>query len=180
MSRHFRGQFEGKFDAKGRISVPARFRRVLEALDPNFESGRNPELAIVFGWPDRKCLEIYSVKAMDEMADEVMRMPARSERRETMTRMLGSHSQDFSLDENGRLLIPKPLLAHAGLSGEAGEEALFAGMLDKFELWQPEAYRRDTTGKFDWYDEHGNPDAPLEDMNAQTGSGANNPGSAGR
>ena len=34
MSRRFRGESHHKVDAKGRVSIPASFRRVIEASDP--------------------------------------------------------------------------------------------------------------------------------------------------
>ena len=38
MGRRFRGESHHKVDAKGRVSIPASFRRVLEAGDPNWQS----------------------------------------------------------------------------------------------------------------------------------------------
>ena len=52
--RRFRGEAENKVDAKGRISIPAPFRRILEEGDPDWSSGLNPNLVIVYGRRNRK------------------------------------------------------------------------------------------------------------------------------
>ncbi|MEM9123456.1 MAG: MraZ N-terminal domain-containing protein, partial [Pseudomonadota bacterium] len=42
MVRRFRGEFDQRVDGKGRMSIPASFRRVLEQGDPNWSSGGDP------------------------------------------------------------------------------------------------------------------------------------------
>ena len=47
MSRRFRGESIHKVDGKGRVSIPAAFRRVLEEHDPDYALGLNPNLIII-------------------------------------------------------------------------------------------------------------------------------------
>ena len=47
--RRFRGEAENKVDSKGRVSIPAPFRRVLEEGDPDWSNGVNPNFVIVYG-----------------------------------------------------------------------------------------------------------------------------------
>ena len=47
MARRFRGSEEVKVDAKGRVSIPARFRRVFEASDPDFEPGKRAQMVVI-------------------------------------------------------------------------------------------------------------------------------------
>ena len=46
--RRFRGEFHQKVDGKGRVSIPADFRRVLESGDPSWSDGKAPEFVIVY------------------------------------------------------------------------------------------------------------------------------------
>ena len=42
--RRFRGEGLNKVDSKGRVSIPALFRRVIESCDPGWTDGLQPEL----------------------------------------------------------------------------------------------------------------------------------------
>ena len=55
--RRFRGEGLKKVDSKGRVSIPARFRRVIESCDPGWTDGLQPELVIVYGDNRKNFLE---------------------------------------------------------------------------------------------------------------------------
>ena len=67
MARRFRGSETFKVDAKGRVSIPASFRRVIEACDPNWTAGSRPNIVIVYGGADRSFLEVYTMEAIEEI-----------------------------------------------------------------------------------------------------------------
>ena len=75
MARRFRGESHHKVDTKGRVSIPASFRRVLESSDPNWQPGDNPELVIVYGDHRRKFLECYTMQAIDEVDAKIDALP---------------------------------------------------------------------------------------------------------
>ncbi|MBL7946495.1 MAG: hypothetical protein JNN32_10575 [Flavobacteriales bacterium] len=50
------------------------------------------------------------------------------------------------LDANGRLLIPKPLMAYAQL----GKDIVFSGMGDRIEIWSEEQHKRALSGNVDF------------------------------
>ena len=64
MIRRFRGESLHKVDAKGRVSVPAAFRRVLEEGDPDFTGGSYPNFVVVYGGVRGNCLEGYTISAI--------------------------------------------------------------------------------------------------------------------
>ena len=68
MGRRFRGEGLHKVDSKGRVSIPALFRRVIESCDPNWKEGLPPELIIVYGDERRKFIECYTIEAIEEVA----------------------------------------------------------------------------------------------------------------
>jgi MraZ protein len=53
-----------------------------------------------------------------------------------LSRLLSSQAVDCPLDVQGRILLPAALRARAGLA----REAVVAGVLNRFEIWEPEAW----------------------------------------
>ena len=120
MSRNrFRGESTHKVDAKGRVSIPASFRRVLEAGDPNWESGQNPELVVVYGDHRRSYLECYTITAIDEVNEKIDALPRGSQERKMLQRLYDTQSQTLTVDETGRLVLPAKLRSKIDLDGEA-------------------------------------------------------------
>ena len=136
VSRRFRGESQHKVDAKGRVSIPASFRRVLEAGDPNWKSGENPELVIVYGDQSRNFLECYTIEAIEEVDRKIDRMPRGSLKRKALQRLFHGHSFPTNVDETGRLVLPAKLRKKIDLESEA----LFFATGDTFQIWKPETY----------------------------------------
>ena len=146
MLRRFRGESVHKVDQKGRVSVPAPFRRVLEEGDPDWTEGLNPNLVLIYGMPSGHCLEGYTIEGATKLDEKVSRLPSFSPERRALERLLNTHSVYAQVDENGRIVLPARLREKFGL----GEEALFAGMGEHFQVWAPGAYREDMAGIDDW------------------------------
>ncbi|MXU65416.1 division/cell wall cluster transcriptional repressor MraZ [Oceanomicrobium pacificus] len=157
MARRFRGESVHKVDSKGRVSIPAPFRRVLEEGDPDWKPGENANLVIVYGRRGRNCLEGYSMNSMSEVDDMVSDLPRYSREREILERMLNTQSVYAQVDENGRIVLPAKLRERIGVS----KEATFAGMGDKFQIWEPEAYAEDMNRIDDWLSDQGEEDDPF-------------------
>ncbi|MGB3243144.1 MAG: division/cell wall cluster transcriptional repressor MraZ [Sulfitobacter sp.] len=136
MSRRFRGESQHKVDAKGRVSIPASFRRVLEAGDPNWKSGDNPELVIVYGDEKLKYLECYTIEAIEEVDAKIDALPRGSVGRMALQRRFHGQSFPTNVDETGRLVLPAKLRKKIELDGEA----LFFATGDTFQIWKPETY----------------------------------------
>ena len=116
VSRRFRGESHHKVDTKGRVSIPASFRRVIEAADPNWTSGDAPELVIVYGDHRRSYLECYTMEAINEVDDKIDALPRGSIERKMLQRLFHGQSFPTSVDETGRLvLLGAGVLAAAGL-----------------------------------------------------------------
>ncbi len=140
MIRRFRGESVHKVDQKGRVSVPAPFRRVLEEGDPDWTEGLNPNLVLIYGRSrERPCLEGYSIRAIGEIDDMIAQLPRFSPEREIIERFINTRSVYAQVDENGRMVLSAKLREMIGLT----DEALFAGMGDKFQIWTPEGFAAD-------------------------------------
>ena len=87
-----------KIDAKGRVSIPALFRRVIELGDPNYIEGLTPELVIVYGDHRRNYLECYTIQAINELDLKIDALPRGSMERRMLQRLFHG---DFSFSFTG-------------------------------------------------------------------------------
>lgn len=138
MARRFRGEYTFKVDAKGRVSIPALFRRVIEAGDPNWTEGLRPELVIVYGDQDRDFLEVFTINAIDALDDKIAALPG-SPLKRRLQRMISGQSLPTEIDPDGRLVLPQKLREKIGLK----KEAFFIASGDTFQIWQPDTFAED-------------------------------------
>lgn len=166
VGRRFRGESHHKVDAKGRVSIPASFRRVVEAADPNWNSGDQPELVIVYGDHRRNYLECYTMEAIDEVDAKIDRLPRGSMERKMLQRLFHGQSFPTSVDETGRLVLPAKLRQKIGLD----KEAFFIAAGDTFQIWNPETYEQEEAAKTEaWLDELPEDFDPLVFLDAKQG-----------
>jgi MraZ protein len=102
------------------------FRRALE---------RAGEVSLVVT-PLDQCLAVYPGSEWDRLEAQLRALPAFSKPVKALTRLLASRAADCSLDVQGRILLPPLLREAAGLE----REALLVGVLNRFEIWSPEAW----------------------------------------
>ena len=92
MTRRFRGESVHKVDQKGRVSVPASFRRVIEEGDPDWGAGVNPTFVLIYGMPSGNCLEGYTMAGAQALDEKVSRLPSFSKQRRALERLLNTQS----------------------------------------------------------------------------------------
>jgi MraZ protein len=122
----FKGTYRHKIDPKGRLPVPAPFRRSLA------EAGAPTLVVTVLD----QCLAAYPPVEWARLEAQLAALPAFSRPVKTLARMLTSRAADCALDGQGRILLPPALRAAAGL----GREAVVVGVLNRIEIWGPEAW----------------------------------------
>ena len=125
----FRGRYEHAIDAKGRTSLPARFREVLQAAG----DGR---LVITTGLD--ACLVAYPMAEWNAFEERLSRLPQFDPQVAQLRRIYVSGAVDVEIDRLGRLLIPSTLRDHAHLE----RDAVWAGMGKYVELWSKERWGR--------------------------------------
>ena len=168
VARRFRGESHHKVDTKGRVSIPALFRRVLEAEDPNWRDGDTPELVIVYGDDRRKYLECYTVNAIDEVDDKIDALPRGSMERQMLQRLFHGQSFPTSVDETGRLVLPAKLRQKIGLEAEA----FFIAAGDTFQIWNPATYEEEELSRTEaWLNELPDDVDPLTFLDQVPGQG---------
>ncbi|MFN3954747.1 MAG: division/cell wall cluster transcriptional repressor MraZ [Pararhodobacter sp.] len=143
MARRFRGEYHQKVDGKGRVSIPALFRRVIEAADPDWREGLRPNLVIVYGTATQPQLDCYTIEAIDEIDRRIDRMKPGSMERKMLERIYHGHSLPAQVDEDGRIVLPARLRDKTGLEGEA----FFIASGDHFQIWKPETYEAEETAR---------------------------------
>ena len=127
----FRGNYQLTMDVKGRLAVPKKYRDSLEA-----ESGL--KMVITTGEYE-DCLMVYPLPQWQRIEERLRQHPdlkpeADDEARakaEWTCRLVIGNAADCDIDSHGRLLIPPPLRAHAGLE----KQVRVVGQTEKFELW---------------------------------------------
>ncbi|MFZ0100243.1 MAG: division/cell wall cluster transcriptional repressor MraZ [Gemmobacter sp.] len=151
MSEAFRGEFNQKVDAKARVSIPAPFRRVLEAGDPSCEGGR-PKFVMVYGRPNCAFVECYTIAGMKRLEARIRLMAPGTRERRLMERNFVTLSQLVEVDDDGRIVLPPKGREKIGLVPEImkdGAEAVFAGTLDTFQIWHRAAYEAELSAEED-------------------------------
>ena len=149
MARRFRGESHHKVDSKGRVSIPALFRRVIEQGDPSYIEGLSPELVIVYGDHRRNYLECYTIQAIDEVDRKIDALPRGSMERQMLQRLFHGQSFPTMVDETGRLVLPSKLRKKINLEAEA----FFIAAGDTFQIWKTETYQSEELSKTEaWLD----------------------------
>ena len=123
----FLSTFENRIDKKGRLSVPAPFRAVLEhRRDPLF----------IFKSLTEPCLEGCGAGRIEKIVDAIDSMDSLSGEVATLQTMLSS-AQEMRLDAEGRIMLSADIIGFA----ELDKTALYAGIGHSFQIWLPERYR---------------------------------------
>jgi MraZ protein len=160
--RRFRGESVHKVDQKGRVSVPAAFRRVMEEGDPDWTTGLNPNFVLIYGGPSGRCLEGYTIAGIAAIDDKISRLPTFSRQRKALERWLNTQSTYAQVDENGRMVLSSRLREMVAIDAEA----LFAGMGDRFQIWSPELYADDMAALDEWREELSEGEDPFAMLDA--------------
>ena len=124
-------------DAKGRVSIPAAFRRVIEASDADWKEGLRPNIVIVYGDETQDWLELYTMRAIEEIDEQIEDMQRGSAERLWLEELMHGQSIETQIDDDGRLTLPQKLREKIGLSNEA----FFISAGDYLKIWKPETYQ---------------------------------------
>ena len=117
----FRGRSNHLIDAKGRVSVPARFRDLIK-------TNGDPRLIVT---NSDQCLAVYTFKEWQVIEEKVGQLSLVDRDIRSYKRFFISGACECSLDSQSRILIPPALREFAGLE----KEVIVAGQLKYFEIW---------------------------------------------
>ena len=117
-------------DEKRRVQVPAKWR----------PSKAGVEFTLVL-WPKSKegpCLRVLPPREMAELMRDIDAMPNSDPNKVVLKRFIGSESIQVSVDKAGRICLPEEMAKAADIK----QEAVLVGLLDRFEIWNPERYQK--------------------------------------
>ena len=123
----FIGNIEAKTDNKGRVFLPACFRRILQ-------NGGSDKLMLrkdVY----QDCLVLYPMSNWEKQLDALRaRLDKWDSRHQMIFRQFVADVEELSIDASGRILLPKRYLSMAYIK----QEVRFIGMDDTIEIWAKE------------------------------------------
>ena len=123
----FIGNIEAKTDSKGRVFLPACFRRILQT------GGCDKVMLRKDVYQD--CLVIYPEESWNRQLDLLRsRLDKWNSRHQMIFRQFVADVEELSIDSNGRILLQKRYLNMAGIK----QEVRFVGMDDTIEIWAKE------------------------------------------
>lgn len=121
----FIGNIEAKSDSKGRVFIPASFRRILQAT--NTLMLRKD----IF----QECLVLYPCESWNKQLNALRkRLDRWNAHHQMIFRQFVADVEEIHIDSNGRILIPKRYMKMAGIK----QEIRFIGMDDTIEIWAKE------------------------------------------
>lgn len=126
----FFGSYKNKVDAKGRVSVPARFRAAIDSAGFN-----GVVVAPAYDVPALDVCEHERITLLAKALDIPERYtPAQREH----ARWMLAQSEELPFDGEGRVLLPQALRQHAGITSSA----VIVGVGPTFQIWSPESHEK--------------------------------------
>ena len=127
---YYNSSYRHGVDEKRRLQVPAKWRPSKEGV----------EFTLIL-WPKSpagSCLRVLPPQEMAELMRDIDVMPNSDPNKVLLKRFIGSQSTQVALDKAGRICVPEEMAAAAGIQ----EEAVLVGLLDRFEIWNPERFEK--------------------------------------
>ena len=122
----FLSTFETKIDKKGRISIPARYRLLLEKSDEELILFSTPESNYVQGCGNNYIKRLWETNLeLDQISNEALYIQD-----------ILSDSIHAKIDAEGRILLSEKLIKIAKLTSTV----LFAGRGETFQIWDPKNF----------------------------------------
>jgi MraZ protein len=126
----FRGNHPTRVDEKGRLKVPAEFKRLIDE-----KYGTEFYITSV----DGRVAQVYPFEEWQKIEEKLSRLSNFNPAKKKFLNRTNYYGQLVEIDGQGRLLVPSLLREAAGIKGEVA----VVGNLTYLEVQSIEAYRRD-------------------------------------
>ena len=120
----FLGTHTPRLDEKGRLFLPARFRDELAE-------------GVVITKGQERCLYVFRRADFTAHGEQLAQAPLSAKRARDYSRMFFASAFDDVPDRQGRVTVPAPLRAYAGLQ----RDCVVVGANTRLEIWDADAWR---------------------------------------
>jgi MraZ protein len=128
----FLGTHHHSLDAKGRVSIPARYREELAAQP-------EPGLILTINFGDaQQCLVAYPRAPFHKLAEKLVSDGPMDPRLERYARAILPTATEVAPDRQGRILLPQALRELVGIQ----REVTWLGMFNRMELWDRQRWEQ--------------------------------------
>lgn len=124
------GTYECKVDAKGRLMMPAAFKK---QLAPMLQDGFVLKRSVF-----QPCLELYSLEEWNVLMARVNKLNKFKKKNNDFIRRFTAGVKMVEIDSNGRLLIPKDLIGFAGIE----KDIVLSSAINIIEIWDKQKYEQ--------------------------------------
>ena len=124
------GTYECTVDNKGRIMIPAQLKKQLD--------GFTTEPFILKRSVFQNCLELFPCSEWKLMMDKVNKLNRFVKKNNDFIRMYTAGVKSIDLDSNGRLLVPKDLIAISKLT----KNVVLSSSINIIEIWDKDEYEK--------------------------------------
>ena len=148
----FRGVNNVTLDAKGRMSIPTRYRAKLQGICDG-------QMVVTV---DRDhCLLLYPLHIWEEIERKLIKLPTLNKQARRLQRLLIGHATECELDSQGRVLLSPPLRDFADLD----KRVVLIGQGNKFEVWNEDSW---SANRELWFEEENSDE--LGELSPELGS----------
>ncbi|WP_108802318.1 division/cell wall cluster transcriptional repressor MraZ [Aquimarina sp. Aq107] len=124
------GTYECKADAKGRLMIPAAFKK---QLSPVLQEGFVLKRAVF-----QPCLELYPMEEWNLLMQKMNKLNRFKKKNNDFIRRFTAGVKVVEIDSTGRLLIPKDLVSFAGIT----KELVLSSAVNIIEIWDKAQYEK--------------------------------------
>jgi len=125
----FRGNHPTRVDEKGRLKVPAEFKRHIEEKYGN---------AFYITSRDGQTAEVHPIEEWEKFEQKLMQMPNSNPAKKKLLNLVSYYGQVAEMDSQGRVLVPQTLRETAKVIGDV----VVFGKLTYLEVTNMEAFRQ--------------------------------------
>lgn len=132
----FLGEYQHSLDAKGRITIPARFR---EELGEKFVATKGLD----------NCIFLYPMEEWKTIEEKLRSLPFTRADVRSFARFFFSGASEMEIDRQGRTLIPVNLREYASID----RDLIIIGVGSRIEIWSATNWGRYTLEAESSYEE---------------------------